>query len=175
VGNPVLLGLGNYIGPKISNVYAIQGTAAMRRYVQHSSFLLTVLISPIVLVLAIRGGHIVTGVYGRAYGGSAEIVLLLSINMLIGALTYPYTCGLFSLECSKSDMLINFFATALLFTVGIPVVRSYAALGAAAASLVSSVVTAAIRIGLFAREIRRRSEKKPAPNLLCRLRSPANS
>ena len=39
---------------------------------------------------------------------------------------------------------------ALLFTVGIAAVKSYAALGAAAALLASSSITALIRIGIFA-------------------------
>jgi len=162
LGNPVLLGLGNYVGPKISNVYAISGVGAMQRCVYRSSLLLTVLLFPVVLVLAGFGGRIVTGVYGNAYAGGAGVVLLLALNMLIGALTYPYCCGLFSLECSKADLLINLVAVTLLFTLGVAAVKSYAALGAAAALFVSSSVTAAIRIGVLAREVRRRS-----PNARC--------
>jgi O-antigen/teichoic acid export membrane protein len=155
LGNPVLLGLGNYVGPKISNVYAISGIAAMQRNVYRWSMLFTVLLLPIVLVLAGFGDRIVTRVYGNAYAGSAGVVLLLALNMLIGALVYPYCCGLYALECSKADMLINLVAVTLLFTIGIVAVKSYAALGAAATLLVSSSVTTVIRITIFAREVRR--------------------
>src|SRR6185503_7700057 len=110
------------------------------------------------------GERIVTGVYGNAYAGSAGVVLLLALNMLVVALAYPFYCGLYTLECSKADMLINLAAVTLLFTIGIPAVKSYAALGAAATLLVSSGVTTAVRIWVFIREIRRRSWKRlPLP------------
>jgi hypothetical protein len=70
---------------------------------------------------------------------------------------YPYSRGLFSLERAKVDMLINVASVALMFTIGIAAVRSYAALGAAAALLVSSAITAVIRMRVFAREVRRSS------------------
>lgn len=155
VGNPVLLGLGNYVGPQIHNVYAASGATAMRRSVYRSSLLFGVLVLPVVLVLAGGGERIVTRVYGNTYAGCAGIVTLLALNMLISALTYPYSRGLFSLECSRADMLINVVAVILLFTVGIAAVKFFGALGAAAALLVSTAVTAVIRIGVFTREVRR--------------------
>ena len=138
LGNPVLLGLGNYILPKISNVYAASGIAAMKRYVHRSSLLFTVLLLPVVFVLAGFGERIVTGIYGNAYAGTAGVVVLLASNMLINALANPYSQGLFSLECAKADTLVNIVTVTLLFTMGIAAVKSYAAFGAAAALLVSS-------------------------------------
>lgn len=155
LGNPVVLGLGNYVLPKISNVYATSGTAAMQRHVYRSSLLLTVLLLPLVLVLAGCGGRIVTGVYGKTYAGNADVLCLLALNMLITSATNPYSQGLFSLERAKADTLVNVVWVALLFTMGIAAVKSYAALGAAAALFVSSSITAVIRIGVFARQVRR--------------------
>lgn len=159
LGNPILLGLGNHVGPNISNVYATSGARMMQRYVNRSSALFIVLLLPIVLVLAIGGERIVTGVYGKAYAGNSEVVCLLALNMLISALTYPYSRGLFSLERAKSDMIINVVAVTLLFTVGLVAMKSYAALGAAATLLTTSSITAAIRIGIFSREVRRNSNE----------------
>jgi len=161
LGTPVLTGLGNYVGPQIHNVYAASGTTAMQRCVHRSSVLFTVLVLPIVLVLAGGGERIVTGVYGKTYAGSAGVVFLLSLNMLISALTFPYSRGLFSLDCAKVDMLINIVAVTLLFTVGIAAVKSYGALGAAATLLVSSSITAVIKIGIFGREVRIRAAEGP--------------
>jgi O-antigen/teichoic acid export membrane protein len=116
---------------------------------------------PVVLILAVWGERIVTGVYGKAYGGSAAVVLLLAVNMLISSLMFPYSQGLFSLERAKADTLVNVVTVALLFTVGIAAIKSYAALGAAAALLVTSGITALIRVGVFAREIRHRAPEGP--------------
>jgi O-antigen/teichoic acid export membrane protein len=124
--------------------------------------LFAALLSPVVLVLAGGGGLIVTLVYGKVYAGSSSVVTLLALNMLMSALTYPYSRGLFSLECAKADMLVNFIAVALLFVVGIAAVKYYGALGAAAALFVSSAITTLIRIGVFAREVRQRALQGPS-------------
>jgi O-antigen/teichoic acid export membrane protein len=157
LGNPVLLGLSNYVGPRIHNLYASSGAVPMQRYVYRASLLYAALILPVVLILVGFGGRIVTGVFGRAYAGNTGVVFLLALNLLIGACMYPYSRGLFSLERAKVDMLINVASVALMFTIGIAAVRSYAALGAAAALLVSSAITAVIRMRVFAREVRRSS------------------
>lgn len=161
LGNPVLMGLGNYIGPKISNVYAISGLATMRRYVYRSSLVFALMLLPVVVVLAGWGDRIVRGLYGDAYAGNGGVILVLALNLLITALTYPFFCGLFTLECTKADLLINLVAITLLFTVGVAAVKSYAALGTATTLFVTTVLTTVIRIGVFAREIRRRSEGEP--------------
>jgi O-antigen/teichoic acid export membrane protein len=77
--------------------------------------------------------------------------------MLISSLMYPYSQGLFSLERAKADTLVNVVSVALLFTIGIAAVKSYAAVGAATALLVSTSITALIRIRVFAREVRHHS------------------
>lgn len=166
LGNPAILGLGNYILPKVSNVYAASGAAAMRRDVRRFSFLFAAVLSPAVLILAVGGERIVTGIYGSAYAGNAIVLLLLGLNMLVNSLANPYSQGLFSLGCAKADTLVNVIWVALLFTVGIAAVRSYAALGAAAALFMSSGVTAAIRVGVFDREVRRRSRADLQPPMI---------
>ncbi len=157
MGNPVLLGLGNYILPKISNVYAASGMAAMNKYVHRSGLVFASLLAPIVLLLGVFGERVLTGVYGKAYAGGAGILLLLAATFLINAFANPYSQGLFTLERAKADTLVNVVWVVLLFTIGIPVVKWYAAIGAAATLFLTSSVTTAIRIGVFAREVRQHS------------------
>lgn len=117
-----------------------------------------VLLLPLVLVLLAFGERIVVGIYGRPYAGNATVIALLALNLLVSAITYPYTRGLFTLEHSKTDMLVNLIALTLLFTVGIGAVRSYASLGAAAALLLSNCVTTVVRIRAFEQKAVSRSE-----------------
>jgi O-antigen/teichoic acid export membrane protein len=159
--NPVVLGLSNYALPRISNVYARSGSAAMRRSVNRFSLLFVVLLSPVVLTLGAWGERIVTGVYGMAYAGSAAVLFLLGLNMLINTMTNPYSQGLFNLDSAKADALINALWVGLLFTVGIVAVRSYAAIGAAVALLASSSITAGVRIGVFAHKADGASDRLP--------------
>jgi O-antigen/teichoic acid export membrane protein len=157
LGNPVLLGLGNYIGPTISNLYAASGIGAMRRYVHRSGLLFVGLLLPLVLALLGFGDRIVTAIYGSAYSGNSVVIALLAVNLLLSAWTFPYSRGLFTLECAKTDMMANLAAFILLFTVGIGAVKTHAALGAALSLVLSNSVTAIIRMGAFVREVRRRT------------------
>ena len=161
--NPAVLGLSNYALPRISNVYAKSGSAAMRRSVHCFSFLFVLLLLPVVLTLGAFGERIVIRVYGVTYAGSATVLFLLGLNMLINTLTNPYSQGLFNLDSAKADTLINVLWLALLFTVGIFAVRSYAADGAAVALLASSTITAAVRIGVFAHKVDHASDRRPGP------------
>jgi O-antigen/teichoic acid export membrane protein len=155
LGNPVLLGLSNCVLPRISARYAEAGIVAMKRYVHYCSLLFMGLLLPVVLTIAAFGERIITFVYGKAYSGTAVVLTLLALSTLIITLAKPYSQGLFSLECAKADTLVNGLWVSLLFIVGIPAVRSYSAVGAAAAFLVCSAIAAAIRIRVFSREVRR--------------------
>jgi O-antigen/teichoic acid export membrane protein len=156
LGNPVFMGIGNYVGPKISNIYAISGIGPMQRYVYRSSLAFALLALPLVLVLAVWGDRIVTALYGTGFAGNGVLILLLALNLLITTPIFPVMCGLITLEYTKTDLLINLVGVVLFFTIGIAAVKSYAALGAAVALFIASVVTAAIRIVVFAHQRRRR-------------------
>ena len=156
LGNPVLVGLGNYLGPKISNIYVSDGTRPMQRYVYRSSMLLAALLLPFAVVLVIFGGRIMARMYGAAYGGNGLVVALLGLNVLVVALNFPYSRGLFTLQASRADMLVNVAAIALLFTVGIAAIKSHDIVGAAFALLLSTIATTGIRMVVFGSVVRGR-------------------
>jgi O-antigen/teichoic acid export membrane protein len=156
-GNPIILGLGNYVLPKLSTVRATLGLDAMRRQAYRASVLFGAALSPIVLVVAFTGDRVVTTLYGPAYAGTALIILLLALNMVTNAATSPYSQGLFSLESARADTTVNLFWVALLFAVGVPAVKYAGALGAAFSLTGAGAVAAVVRVEVFSREIRNRS------------------
>jgi O-antigen/teichoic acid export membrane protein len=163
--NPIFLGLNNYVSPKIANVYAANGVTYMRRYVHRCSLTFAALLLPLVLTMAGTGNYFVSRIYGNSYNGATVVILLLALNMLVNSITNPFAQGLFNLKCAKADMLVNIISVTFLFTIGIPIVKLYAAVGAAAALLTSSAIVACIKIAIFRRESgRRRSAGIPAPS-----------
>jgi O-antigen/teichoic acid export membrane protein len=151
LGNPVLLGLGNYVGPKVANIYAAQGIAGMRKYVYRSSLGFSLLVFPLCVTLAAWGGILVTRMYGKAYMGNSVAVSLLAANLLLSAFAFPYSRGLFVIRLAKVDLFVNLIAIALLFTVGLQFVRIYSVIGAALALTLSNAATLSIRMFAFAR------------------------
>jgi O-antigen/teichoic acid export membrane protein len=159
--NPVLLGLNNYVSPKIANVYASGGILEMKRYVHRSSLTFAALLSPLVLVLVTFGDRILVAVYGGEYSGAIALLFPLSANILINSLSGPYAQGLFNLKRAKADMFVNVVSIVLLFTIGIFAVKFYGTLGAATALLASTLVATGIRMAIFTREPSNRASAVP--------------
>jgi O-antigen/teichoic acid export membrane protein len=157
MGNPVLLGLSNYVLPKISNIYATAGAQNMKWHVHRYALLFIVLLLPVVIFMAAFGERLLIGIYGKEYAGNRGILVLLALNLLVVTLAKPYSQGLFSLGCAKADTFVNAIWVGILIIAGVPAIRSYAAWGAAATMLGSGGIAVAIKIAVFAREVRRRS------------------
>ena len=155
IGNPIWMGLGNYLLPRVSSVYAISGVTAMRRYVRRSSILLAVSLLPFVIMLTVYGERSVERIYGGAYSGTGVIVAILALNLVVASLATPYAQALFTLENASADTLSNVVGVSVLFAMGILAVRSHAAVGAAATMLASSSIGVVIRMGAFARSTHR--------------------
>ena len=156
IANPLLLGLNNYLSPKIATVCAARGPREMGRYIRRASFLCGGMIVPFTLAAAIWGGRAVLGIYGNSYAGTGTTVLLLALAMQVNAFANPYAQGLFNLQQAKADMMINIVSVALLFLAGVPAARAHATEGAAGAICFSSCVVAAIRGAYFSRVLKSR-------------------
>ena len=150
--NPIFIGLTNYLSPKIANVYASGGVTSMERYIYRCSLMFAVLLLPITIAMAGTGGYLVTRIYGSSYNGATIVILLLALNMLVNSIVAPFAQGLFNLKCARADMVVNVVSVVFLFTVGIPVVKTYAAVGAACALLASNATLACVKIAIFKRE-----------------------
>ena len=85
-------------------------------------------------------------IYGSGYSNTGGILFLLALTVLAGAISFPYSRGLFCLDRAKADCLINIASIAMILTVGVFAVRVYSAMGAAAVSLAGAVVTTVVRV-----------------------------
>lgn len=148
-GNPVVVGLCNYVGPRVSNAYATEGLQPMRREVFRLSLMLSAVVAPFTLLLLAFGEQTLTHVYGPAYSGNGIVVGLLGVYVLVGAFNFSYSRGLFVVQAARTDTFINFAAIFLLCTIGIASIKAYGALGAASSLLLSSVATTVLRLLAF--------------------------
>ncbi|HEX5473747.1 MAG TPA: glycosyltransferase [Vicinamibacterales bacterium] len=160
VGNPVLIGLGNYVGPSIANTYAHRGSRALRRHVYRASLGFGGLLLPLAIALAIVGGRVVGVLYGAEFSGHGLAVALLAVNLLLMAAAFPLSRGLFMIGGARADALVNLAAVGVLFTFGLEAVRAYGVPGAAFALCLSSAATLVVRIVVFDRMVRRRRTRE---------------
>jgi O-antigen/teichoic acid export membrane protein len=149
VGNPLLMGIQNFLGPKIAHVYAAYGPKAMRRFVLKITAILFLPVSLLCLVLIVWGGRFVVLLYGRQYAGNNLVVGILSINLLIMATTFSFSRALMAMEHADLDFLVNFAALFIMVVLGFWLVRSFGTLGAAIGFLTAYFIVSLIRVAVF--------------------------
>jgi O-antigen/teichoic acid export membrane protein len=150
LGNPLFLGMKNYLSPRIAHGYAESGHQGLRHLVWQGAGLLGLIITPLCIALIFFGSSLVVLFYSSKYAGSGIIVTLLALNLLVWVLGVPFSEGLFVLNRADVDFKINFLALFSLLTLGLWLVRLHSTPGAALGLLASSTVTLAARGIAFA-------------------------
>jgi len=151
VGNPALLGIQNFVGPKIAHVYAESGTKALRRFVLKITAAIFFPVSLLCLVLIVWGGRIIALIYGRQYAGNNLVVAVLAVNVLVFAASFTFSRALMAIERADLDFLANSAALFVMVVLGFWLVRSFGTLGAAIGFLAANFVTSTVRAGIFLR------------------------
>jgi O-antigen/teichoic acid export membrane protein len=149
VGNPILKGTQNLVGPKISHEHAEKGPRALRRWVLRITAILAVPLSLLCLTMFLWGGPLLTLLYGRQYAGNSLVVSILVLNLLVTVIDFSFSRALFSLARARVDFLVNAAGLFLMVTVGVWLVRSFGPLGAASGLLGASFVASVIRVIVF--------------------------
>ena len=160
VGNPVLLGMQNLVGPKISHACAEAGPKALRRLVLKITAAVSLPVSLLCLALIVWGGRFVALMYGRQYAGNNLVVAILALNILVGVSAFSFSRALFAVERADLDFLVSFVALFVMVTTGFWLVRAFGPLGAAFGLMVSNLITSAVRAWAFLRLPHNISEKR---------------
>lgn len=162
VGNPALMGIQNFAGPKIAHVYAEFGQKALRPFVLKVTAALSLLMSVLCFVLILWGGRLVALLYGHQYAGNNLIVIVLSLNLPIAAATFSFSRALMAIERADLDFQVNFAALFIMVFMGFWLVRAYGTLGAASAFLAANFVISVVKAAVFLSSPPHRSAGTPA-------------
>jgi O-antigen/teichoic acid export membrane protein len=97
------------------------------------------------------GGRLVALLYGHQYAGNNLVVAILAVNLLVNAVAFSFSRGLFAVERADLDFLVNFAALFVMVTLGYWLVRAFGPLGAAIGLWAANFVTSAVRACVFMR------------------------
>jgi O-antigen/teichoic acid export membrane protein len=159
LSNPVLLGFGNYLGPKIAILHGRHGMPAMRSYVWRSCAMFAGLLTPLAVIAWFWGDPLVSHLYGAAFSGHTTAIRFLVVNVLIAGAAFPFSRGLFSIQRADLDLAVNVVAILFLFCFGLGLVHFYGVAGAAAGLMLTNGVTAILRVGIFDRVTRQKDHR----------------
>ncbi len=149
MGNPAFLGVQNYLGPQIMHCRAEGGNGALYRFVLRSSATFGGLVLVFSVFLMVCANWLVVFVYGEKYAGNSLVVCALAMNLVVTACGFSLSRGLLALERADVDFAINAVAVVLLLTVGLWLVQSWGAAGAAAGMLLTNAVIAVAKYAAF--------------------------
>jgi len=154
IGNPILLGVQNFLGPKIVHSYAEGGAIILRRFVIKASGFFSLVIAPFCVALLIFGGSLVVIIYGDKYAGNGLVVSILALNLLVSAISFSFSRALFAIERADIDFAVCFVALFVLLTLGLWLVKAFGPLGVACGLLTGNTAASVVRYSLFCRLVR---------------------
>lgn len=137
--NPVFLAMQNSFSPKIAHTYANVEVDVFRSFSLQVTRVFGFVLAPFCIVLMFFGERLVTGMYGGKYAGTGFIVLILALDFLISALTFPLSRVLFTIGRADVDFKINLVMLLCLLSFGILLVMRFGPIGAAASLLITDL------------------------------------
>jgi len=157
LGNPLLLGLQNYIEPKVSHAWAEGGVERMRPIVWKFTGVLTGTMLAFSALLLAAGNWLLTLLYGAKFAGNGITVFLLSLGFAAGAAGFAISCGYFVSGRGAIDLRISVVYPVVLLVCGLPLIRAHSVAGAAVSVLVAYLIASSLRALQFMAVFRRRT------------------
>lgn len=150
--NPFLIGMGNYLGPKIMHQFAAGGREVMAAYILRATMALGAVMVVYCAAMYVVGDGLIRLVYGPGYAGLGLTVWLVSLGQAADVLTFPSRGGLLALERPEINFKVGVVTLAFSLTVGLGLVYGYGLLGVALGLMTANILGSGLRL-LFYRRI----------------------
>ncbi len=153
LANPFLIGISNFIGPKLAHAYARGGVDELSRDVLKTTALIGVVMVSFCVAILFFGNLIVVLMYGDKYGGNGAVISILALNQLAVALTMPLSNGLFAMErpdVGFKSYLLAFLVTA---TIGLYLVKMLGLYGVALGLLAGNITASMYRFVRYRKQV----------------------
>ena len=151
LGNPLLQGIANFLGPRMAQVYSQDGVVALRRFTRRAILAYLAGAAPVAAVLVTAGGTLVPMVYGEQYAGYGLLVAALAVSLLVDAVRFALSRALFTVERADLVLKCNGGSFVALLPVTVLLVSQYGPLGAALGLLANNAIAAVLMAFIFLR------------------------
>lgn len=149
LGNPLAMGIQNFMGPAIAHAHADRDASAFRRYVLKCTLLYVLIVLPACVVMAVLAEPLLRLFNGSQYAGYGAVTAILAFTMLLQGLSFPTSRGLFSLGRASLDMLANLGPLVVLLVAGALLINWQGVIGAAICLVVAQGIGSALRCVAF--------------------------
>lgn len=152
IANPLLIGIGNFLGPKAAHAFARGGKNEVRRAVVRDTIALAAILLPFCIVMLIFGGKILGLMYGAKYADNGIVVGVLALGQFTLALTIPTMSGLNAIERPDAGFTASLLAFFIMLILGLWLVKLFGLIGVGLALIAGNLVISTYRWVIFNRE-----------------------
>lgn len=152
LANPLIMGIGNVLGPRAALAFADGGTAAVKRIVCRNMLFLAAAMSAFCVVVLFVGTQLMRLFYdGNEYAGHKAVIVVLALQALVSAVFVVANHGLVTIERPDVNFKTNLFGLVVLLVLAFPLVAGWGILGVAIATLAGNVAGTSVQCYAFFR------------------------
>ena len=139
MANPLVIGLGSFLGPKTAQAYASGGTDALAPVVAKASLFFLATLGLFCAALFLVGGWLLVLLSGEKYAGNGLVVFVIALGQLAWAYTVPANAALYAMEHAEVGFQALVCALGVTLTLGAGLVWISGPLGAAGGMLAGNI------------------------------------
>ena len=151
--NPVVLGVGFFLTPKLAARRAAGGVPAVSRYALGTTLVLGLLLAAFVAAVAVGGGSLIVTIYGPAYAGLGLAATTVAVAVALGALAVGATNALLVIERPALNFLASLLGLVTMLASAAVLIPSHGVLGAALSFCAGNAAQLLVRFALLARVV----------------------
>lgn len=156
VANPLLMGLQNFIGPRVAEAVTELPRRTFGRYVYRTALSTAAVMTLPAILLSLYADAALSWLTRGAFTGQHVAITFLCLSIVVQAITFTLSRGLFALHRADFDLYCNSLPLITLFTLGIHLTQTFGVVGATFSLLTASLLSAASRSILFAIALRQK-------------------
>jgi O-antigen/teichoic acid export membrane protein len=143
--NPLLIGMGNFIAPKIMHAFAEGGFEGVQRVTRIAFAVVLTAMAVLCPLLIFAGGELLELVYGSGYGAYGLTVGVIAVAQFTDWLSLPAHHALFFMDRAKVMFKGNLIVLGITIVLGFALVARLGTLGAAIGLLVGNSLATAYK------------------------------
>lgn len=149
LSNPFVIGISNFLGPKMAHAAVTGGPTQVRRIVWQAMLFLGTTLAAFLGAAALYGDQIVQWIYGASYAGYGLTVSVMALDYWMRALSGPADNGLRALHRPAAGWLASASGLGMTLLTAWFLLSSHGVLGAAYALLAGSSTSLLVRMTAF--------------------------
>jgi O-antigen/teichoic acid export membrane protein len=154
VTNILVHGVGNFMRPHAAHAFAAGGVHALRRVLLVTGSVFVAVFGVLSLLFLMTGDWLAVFVFGTEFEGTAQLLLLLSLNVLVGSTGFVAGSGLWAIGQPRAGLIADVCMLAVTLTLASLLVGPYGPVGAAISAVIGTTAGTALKILTVIRAMR---------------------